>query len=477
MSATESSVTKQAPCIDKESRANGVTGPHIAKSFWLFDQPEYTPEPALMGDRKCDVVVIGGGLAGTSAAWHVAKDSPALDVVLIESEIVGYGASGRNAGWVMPELGPDEMVVKKKYGEGPAREMALYGKRAAAYVAELVERHQIDSEYRQVGALNVAFDDRWVDNHRKLFEHFQAMGRTETQWLEGEKLQAEFAGQEHFKAAILTPDVGLVHPVKHVRALKQLCLDAGVKVYENTPSIHISQTARGVRVITPSGIIEANRAVLTTNAFTNMLRGPVGDKLRRDQGPTIARASVTEKLSPEQWEAIGWHRRCGIQSSLVLMHVLTPLSDGRILFNYAYHSGHPRSGEMEPVTSADAAYDSLDQLKRIFPVLKDVRIEHHWGGHASTTFDMVPHLGWVDDKKRVVYLTGCWAHGVAANHLHGQTIADLVLDKQTDLSESWFVTRAKKNWPIAPIDHWGKALVWEGYRRKSRKLIKGTIFA
>ena len=99
------------------------------------------------------------------------------------------------------------------------------------------------------------------------------------------------------------------------------------------------------------------------------------------------------------------------------MHLMTPLSDGRILFNYGYHSGHPRNGQMEPVLSADAAFDSFEHLCRVFPVLREVRIAQMWAVTCRPTVDRLPHLG-VLTGGRVVYLTGCWGHGQAVNHLH-----------------------------------------------------------
>lgn len=446
----------------------------MSKSFWISDAGDYEPNAPLEGDCRCDVLVVGGGLAGLSAAWHLRKDEPSLDVVLIEAEIVGWGASGRNAGVLLPDFGPDHQIVRRKYGAQRAQDMATYGRRAMDYTAHLIETHGLESEYRKTGRLLAAFDDKWVPALESQLRHMESI-ETPCQWLDQTSVQREFAGNANFRAAIFEPEAALIHPCKHVRELKRLATASGVRLYEETPAIHIAATQSEVRVVTPRGTISASKLVLATNSYTNQLQGPIGAILNRDQAPTIARASVTEPLSRHQWERLGWDRRCALQSSLLLMHIMTPLTDGRILFNYGYHSGHPRSGEMEPSMSAEAAFDSFEHLRRIFPVLREVRMAQTWGGQVSTTFDRIPHLG-VLEKGRVVYLTGCWGHGLAVNHLHGQTISDLVREVRSDLTSLWFIHHPKARWPLSPIDHWGKLFVWGQMRRRNKRMTKGSIF-
>jgi len=445
-----------------------------SKSFWIRDAGGYTPNAPLGGDLSCDVLVVGGGTAGLSSAWHLRKDDSSLDVVLLEAEIIGWGASGRNAGALLPDFGPDGAILRRKFGEQRARDMVQYGKRAFAYAEEIIRSHSLNSEYRRTGHMRVAFDDRWVDPLRRLADLHAELNH-DSEWLDAAQVQAEFAGNANFKAALFDPHAALIHPCKHVRELKRLATSFGVRIYEETPAIYLSEANGDIRVVTPCGIIKTRKLVLTTNAYTHLLQGPIGESLKRDQAPTIARASVTEPLTPEQWNQIGWTRRCGLQSSLILMHVVMPLTDGRILFNYAYHSGHPRNGQMEPVISAEAAEDSLEQLRRIFPVLRDVRMSQTWGGHISTTIDRIPHLGLLAGG-RIVYLTGCWGHGQAVNHLHGQTISHLVREVKSDLTDLWFIQHRKARWPVPPFDHFGKLFVWENYRRLNRRMTRGSIF-
>ncbi|KTE00742.1 hypothetical protein ATE68_15720 [Sphingopyxis sp. H038] len=448
--------------------------PHAGKSFWIRDFGDYSPNRDLDTDLQCDILVIGGGIAGLSSAWHAAK-SGLGKVVLIESEIIGFGASGRAAGWIMPQFGMDQLSIRKTYGVERSRAAFAYCRRATAYTREIIEQNGIESDYRAPGLMRVAFDDRWVDDLHDLYSTYEDIGVDTVSWLTAPDVQAHYNGNTNFKAAIFDTDLGLLNPCKQVRALKGLAEAAGVTVYENTPATHIERRPGGVRVMTPGGSIGASKVVIATNAFTHQLQGPVGRELAPYQAPVFARGAVTERLSDKLWAEIGWKQGNAIESSLDLFHYMAPTADHRIQFYFIYYGGHPVRNEMEPAVSAKGGDVSLAHLKRIFPALGGVRLEHNWGGHMSATRDMVPHLTSIGDQ-RVIYIGGCWGHGLAINHLHGQTVADMLAERSTDLTDFWIVDRKPKNWPVWPLDFIGKQLAWSILKRKVRKQIRGSIF-
>lgn len=450
------------------------SAPHSGKSFWLHDYGMYAPNHAVDGRIDCDVAIIGGGIAGMSTAWHAAKDGTGR-IVLIEGEIVGFGASGRAAGWIMPQFGMDQFTIRRKYGLERSKAAFDYCLRAMVYTREIIESNGLQCDYRHPGLMRVAFDERWVDDARALQAMYSEFGMQGLQWMDGPSLQAEFAGNPNFKAALFDPNLGLLNPCKQVRELKRLAEAAGARVYENSPAIHIERLASGVRIVTPRGEILASTVVIATNAFTHMLEGPVGRELRRFQSPVFARGAVTERLTPAQWQAIGWPRGNAIESTLDLFHYMAPTADGRIQFYWIYYGGHSMFGEMEPTASAEGGEVSLQHLKRIFPQLSDIRIAHTWGGHMSGTMDLVPHLTTLGDR-RVIYVGGCWGHGLAINHLHGQTVSHMLNDVSSDLTDFWIVNRTPRKWPPTPFDYLGKGLAWSALRRKARRQLVGSIF-
>lgn len=448
---------------------------HSNKSFWLDDAGAYTPNPPLQGDLRIDVLVVGGGIAGLSTAWHLAAGQAAASVAVIESEIVGFGASGRSGGWVMTQFGLDQLAVRRKYGKEKSVAALSYCRQAVDYTRRIIEQHALASEYRHPGVMRVAFDARWVARLERLMALYSDFGMTDTRWVEGRELQAEYAGNPHFHAAIFEPNMGMLHPVKHVRELKRLAEQAGARIYEQTPAIYLERCHGGVVVATPRGKIYAKRLVLATNAYTHLLQGPIADTLRRRQAPMIARTAVTERLTAQQWSEVGWQRGNAIESTLELFHWMSPTLDGRIQYYWIYHGGYTRHGEMEPLLSAQGATESTAHLKRIFPALRDVRMAQTWGGHFSATRDLVPHLGYVGDE-RVIYMAGCWGHGNAISHLHGKTIADMVQGRSSDLTAFWVVDRKPQNWPASPFDYLGKAALWSASKRRVDRAIRGSIF-
>lgn len=448
--------------------------PHAAKSFWIHDFGAYSANRDLDGELSCDVLVIGGGVAGLSAAWHTALDSFAR-VVLIESEIIGFGASGRAAGWVMPQFGMDQMSIRHKYGAERSQASFQYCRRAVSYTREIIETNNLDSDYRHPGLMRVAFDDRWIDGLRSLYEMSQEFGADNISWMEAETVQNAYSGNKNFKAAMHDPDLGLLNPCKHVRELKRLAERAGVEIFENSPAVSLDRVPGGIRVATPRGVVKADKAVIATNAYTHQLEGALGREMRRLQSPIFARAAVTERLSDEQWRAIGWGQRNALESTLDLFHYMAPTADGRIQFYWIYYGGHPLFGEMQPEVSSEGGEVSLAHLKRIFPALKDLRMAHNWGGHMSGTRDLVPHLCFLGDA-RVIYVGGCWGHGLAINHLHGQTISHLLSGHSSELTDFWIVNRKPKRWPIKPFDTIGKQVAWAWLRGRARKQLAGSIF-
>ena len=375
----------------------------------------------------------------------------------------------------MPQFGMDQLSIRSKYGVERSKAAFEYCRRAVAYTGQLIADYEIDSDYRIPGLMRVAFDERWIDDLRELYDTYRAFGMDNVAWVEGDALLEFYNGNANFRAAITDPDLGLLNPCKQVRGLKRLAERSGVRIYENSPAIYIERVTGAVKVTTPRGTVHAKKVVLATNAFTHMLQGPVGRDLYRVQSPVFARGAVTEKLSKNQWRSIGWQQGNAIESSLQLFHYMAPTADGRIQFYFIYFGGHPIYGEMEPAISCKGADVSLAHLKCIFPQLRNIRIEHNWGGHMSGTRDLVPHLCEVGDE-RVIYIGGCWGHGLAISHLHGQTVSHMLQGKRSELTDFWIVNRRPKKWPYFPFDYFGKQLVWQNLKRRARSQIRGSIF-
>ena len=412
------------------------------KSFWLAAYGPYTPNPPLKGDMSADVAVIGGGFTGLSTAYHLRKDNPGMKVAVLEAEVVGFGASGRNGGFSMTLFGLEPAVTKALFGHQRTVEAHRYMERAVDYVDKLVKEHKIQSDYWFPGFLRAATTPGYVKRIQHDLEILTSMGITGIEWIEADKIRAE-VDSPLFLGGWWEPRSGLLDPAKQVRELKRIALQFGAEIYEETP---VTEIKRGTKftLTTPGGTVTADKIVFATNAYSHLIPG-----LRSKQVPAFTHMVVTEPLTEKQMKTIGWKSRQGIEDARNLVHYFRLTIDNRIAMggsDVSLSYGRNMERDMNPHTFADLERDVV----LLFPHLKGIRFTHRWGGPVSVTMDMAPAIGHIGDP-RAVYSLGCVGHGVSTTHLNGMTIADLICERKTDLTDVWFVNRKVIAWPPEPL--------------------------
>jgi glycine/D-amino acid oxidase-like deaminating enzyme len=412
------------------------------KSFWLATYGPYIPNPPVQGDMKVDVAIIGGGFTGLSTAYHLRKEQPGMRVAVLEAEVVGFGASGRNGGFSMTLFGLEPTVTKAFFGQQRTVEAHRYMERAVDYVDALVKEHNLQSEYWFPGFLRAATTPGYVKRIQHDLEILTSMGITGIEWIDAEKIRAE-VDSPLFLGGWWEPRSGLLNPARQARELKRIALESGAEVYEETP---VTEIERGVvfTLKTPSGSVTADKIVFATNAYSHLI-----PQLRSKQVPAFTHMVVTEPLTQEQLATIGWKNRQGIEDARNLVHYFRLTIDNRLAMggsdvSLAY--GRDMDRDLNPRTFADLERDVV----RLFPVLKGIKFTHRWGGPVSVPIDMAPAIGHIGDP-RAIYSLGCVGHGVSMTHLNGRTIADLVLEQKTDLTSVWFVDRRMIPWPPEPL--------------------------
>ncbi len=411
-------------------------------SFWVATAPPYTPNPPLQGDRRADVVVIGGGFSGLSTAFHLRKADAGCEVVVLEGRYVGFGASGRNGGFSMTVFGVSLSVTHMLHGTERTREAYAYMVDAVAYLERLVREHQLDCDFQRSGFLRVATTPGYARRIQAEMNLAQRLGLDGIEWWDRERVQ-EAVHSPVFLGGWWEPRCALVHPAKLARGLKRLAETAGATVYEHTPVLEVRSVPGGVVVETPQGRVRASKVVFATNAWSHRFPWT-----RRLQVPAWTYMIATEPLTPDQWQRIGWQQGMGIEDARNLIHYLRPSPDGRLLLG-----GGPVPLGVGPWMRGDRHAGALAHLQRflhtLFPQLGPVAVTHHWGGPFSATLDLVPALGYVQDR-RAVYNVGCLGHGVSLMPSNGRILADLVLERQTPLTDLWFVNRRVWPWPPEP---------------------------
>ena len=414
------------------------------KSFWLATAGPYEESPPLDGDTHVDVAVVGGGFCGTSTSYYLKRQDPSLRVAVLEDRVVGYGASGRNGGMAMTLMGLTLDVTALRFGKEKSRQAYQFGHRAVDHIGQLVDSHGIDCDYEKPGLLTVATNKGQAKRLQHEIKLGEELGIEGLEWLDAGSTRAQVDSPTYIGAR-WEAQCALINPAKFVRGMKDVAVKSGVEVYERTPVLEFKHGKRALRLQTPRGLVTADKVVFATNAFS--ARFP---ELNGKQFPVFSYIVLTEPLSESQLAGIGWKKRQGIEDGRNLIHYYRLTADNRLLFGGAdaqYYFGGPLDRDRNP-----AVFRKLERdLKRTFPSLSDVRIEYKWGGPVSVPLDFFPGMGYLGGDKRVAYSLGCVGHGVAMMNMAGQIMRDLVLERDSELTELFFVNRRLIPLPPEPL--------------------------
>jgi glycine/D-amino acid oxidase-like deaminating enzyme len=390
---------------------------------------------------RADVAIVGGGFTGMATAHYLLRAEPGLRVVVLEAETVGFGASGRNGSFAMTVVGLGIEWLARLKGRERARDAHRYMERAVDTVGELVNDNDLDCDYSRPGFLRMATSPSQVDRIQREIELTRSLGIDGIEWLDAEQARAEVAS-ERYLGAWWEPRLALVNPLKLVREMRRVNEELGAVVHEHTPVVSI-QRDPVIRLRTPTGTVEAEKLVLATNAYSHLLA-----PLRGKQMPAWTYVIATEPLDPGQLASLGWSRRQGVEDARNLIHYYRLTPDDRLLMGggpVGLAFGRDMNRDANP-----AAWAHLEEhVESLFPALRGVGIAHRWGGPFSVTTDLTPALGYLGDR-RCAYSLGCIGHGVSMSHLNGQTLRDLVLGRESELTESPFVNRRLLPWPPEP---------------------------
>ena len=264
------------------------------------------------------MVVVGGGFTGLSTAYHLKKADPGLSVALLESHIIGHGASGRNGGFNMTLFGLTLGITALRFGKSKAREAHLYMEKAVDLLRDLVAELNLDCDYEHPGFLRVATSETYKKRILHEIELAHKLGLGGIDWIDADRL-AEEVRSPMYLGAWREPRCGILNPAKLAWAWKDVIAPLGVDVYEKTPVTEISPRGGSVLVSTPQGSVTADRVVLAANAWSHFF-----PQIRRKQVPVWTHIVLTEPLTVDHFSAIGWHNRQGIEDARNLVHLLPP---------------------------------------------------------------------------------------------------------------------------------------------------------
>jgi len=409
-------------------------------NFWQESAARADVAPPLAGDIVVDVAVIGAGYTGLATAYYLKCAEPSLNVAILEAETAGFGASGRNAGFVMTLFGSSLAAMRASHGDQRVREAHDYMVRAIDALEATIAEHKLDCDWERSGFLKVATTLRYTRRIQEELELFQSLGIGGMAWLDADKVAARVTSPT-FLGALWEPGCGLINPVKWLGGLRRIATEKGARLYERTRVASVKREAGHFRIATSGGTVTADKVVFATNGYTHLIPG-----MRAKQLPAFAYIVVTETLSEAQRAAIGWQGREGIEDGRNFMHFYRLTPDNRILAG-----GGPGQVPFGSSMDHDASPKAWTHLERFigttFPALRGIHITHRWGGAFSITSDSTPQIGTLHGGA-AAYAVGCTGHGVAMTHQNGRILSDLVLGRDTQLTRLWFVNR--RSFPLPP---------------------------
>ncbi|KAE8764924.1 NAD(P)/FAD-dependent oxidoreductase [Georgenia thermotolerans] len=429
------------------------------RPFWLDDPRRPDAAPALAGDVATDLAVVGGGFAGLWTALRAKERDPARRVVLLEARRVGWAASGRNGGFCEASLTHGD-ANGARHLPGEVDRLRELGRENLAELVATIERHGIDCDLERTGTLNVATEPHQV---AWLAEEAAETGAA-TVYFDAAAVRAEVASPLYHAGLWDTAGTVLLNPAKLAWGLARVCRELGVEIYEHTPVRALTATPVAVTLDTDGGTVTARRVALATNAFPSLLR-----RTRLHTVPVYDYALMTEPLSAEQLEAIGWRRRQGLADLSNRFHYYRLTADNRILFggyDAVYHYGRRVRPEHE---TSEATFERLAaHLLATFPQLRGIRFTHAWGGAIDTcsrffAFFTTAHGG------RVAYAAGFTGLGVAATRFAGDVMLDLLDGVRTERTALAMVRRRPRPFPPEPLAWLGITLTVAALARADRR--------
>jgi glycine/D-amino acid oxidase-like deaminating enzyme len=429
-------------------------------SYWLREALEADagqPCPSLRGEVAADAVVLGGGYTGLWTAWFLTERAPGIDVVLLERDICGSGASGRNGGFVGPWWDVIDNLADP-YGDEAALAAGRASEESVAAIGEWCAKEGIDAWYRAAPYLEVASSPAQDGSWSQPVEACRRMGVPDRlRQLSAEEVQAACRSPA-FRGGVAM-DGATVQPARLARGLRRVLLERGVRIFERTPAVRL-EPAGGVRVETPDGAVRAGRAILGLDAWAARWR-----KLRRTLVVRGSYVFVTAP-APDRVAELGWTGGEPICDLRTALHYFRTTADGRIVFGGVGRTHGARVG---------AAYDHdvvslggiLEGFHRIFPSWRGVPVEEGWGGAVAMSASRHPWFGTLPPGT-VHYGIGYTGHGVAQCHLGGRVLSALALGVEDDITRLPMVNREPKRFPPSPITALGTSLVQAAILRKDR---------
>jgi glycine/D-amino acid oxidase-like deaminating enzyme len=416
----------------------------FADSLWHETAGDsFTPRAPLPGDIDVDVAIVGAGYTGLWTAYYLHSIDPSLRIAIVEREIAGFGASGRNGGWCSSLFPPSSSGIARRHGTDAAVAVRRAMHEALVEVGRVAEAEGLDIHYARGGTIELARNEAQLARAREEVESERRLtGDVEELELLSKEEAEGLAGATRVLGGVYGPHCAAIHPLRLVRGLASCVEGRGVSIFERTTASEIQPGA----VLTDHGRVRAEIVVRATEGYTPSLRGQ-----RRRVIPLYSLMIATEPLPAEAWDQIGLRRR-------------ETFADMRHLRIYGQRTADDRfafGGRGAPYHFASRTRPSFDRNRRVhsglrevlvdlFPVVADFEVTHEWGGALAIPRDWHASVG-LDRGTGLAWAGGYVGDGVSTTNLAGRTLADLITSQESELTSLPWVGHTTRSWEPEPL--------------------------
>jgi len=412
--------------------------PTVHAPFWIDDiRARRVVSPPLQGDADADLVVVGGGYTGLWTALRAVEREPGLRVVLLESESIGWAASGRNGGFCEASLTHGEENGESRWPDEIAT-LSRLGLENLDEIEATIARYRMDCDFERTGLLSVA-----VERHQVGWLAGPDAEDGGDVFLDRAAVQAEIASPTYLAGRWDRRTNAIVHPAKLAAELARVIAELGVTVHEGTAVRRVDDAGGRVEVVTDRGTVRTPKVALATNVFPSLLK-----RNRLMTVPVYDYVLMSEPLSAAQLDEIGWRNRQGVSDLANQFHYYRLSADDRILFggyDAIYHAGRKVRPEYE---DRRASFETLaSHFLTTFPQLEGIRFTHRWSGaiDASTRFCAFYGLA---RRGKVAYAAGFTGLGVGAARFAADVMLDRLAGARTERTSLAMVEG--RPWPFPP---------------------------
>jgi glycine/D-amino acid oxidase-like deaminating enzyme len=448
-----------APPARTDGAGDGASRYGSLSLWWDGLSQEVVARPPLERDIDVDVAVVGGGFTGLWTAYSLALADPTLRIAVVEAEVAGFGASGRNGGWCSALFAASDARLAREHGVPAARSMRRTMQATVDEVGRSAASEGIDCRFAKGGTVVAARNAAQVQSARAEVAEAHALGMDEAdlRWLERDEAE-KLLGVEGLLGATYTPHCAALDPARLVRGLAAAVERRGVTLYEGTraTAIEPGEGARRPVVTTVRATVRADVVVRAVEGWTPSLRGQ-----QRKLLPVYSLMIATEPLPDTFWSGAGLAQRETFADHRHLIIYGQRTADGRVAFGGRGAPYHFASAVRDSYDRAPRIHDALRRsLVELFPALSGARITHRWGGPLGVPRDWYSSVG-LHRSSGMAWAGGYVGDGVSTTNLAGRTLADLIVGRDSDLVHLPWVGHASPDWEPEPLRWLGvNASLW-----------------